>query len=530
MTGFSFSQSGLHGSARWGTRKDLIARGYDGRGRFVLGYLPGQRRDGFAWSPWTRTTAFPVTYSGARHLLTIAPNRSGKGVCTCIPALLSHPGPAVVIDPRGEIAAATARFRREELGQRVAIYDPFDEICASLGRTPDAFNPLDTLDPHSPAFFDDATLLATALVIRDTHGSPFWSDEAQAFITGIILQVAADPREAKHRHLGRVRDVLNMTPEAFHAFVAGETDKAGALIRPGMAQSPHKLVRAAAGRILAKPERQFGDVLGTAQQNTHVLEGGAVQESLAASHFSFSDLTAGGGLTVYIVLNTDRLMTHGRLLRLLVTAAINAVNRMERKPEPSVLFMLDEMAALGHLDTLVNAFGMLAGSGMQLHPIFQDFAQLQSIYRQQWQTFIANAGVLQAFGTTDKGSAEYLSHKCGITTAEKLSAETLMRRSELFADPRDLGPSDMLVQRPLITPDEVMNLHPTAQLLMPASARPVVAFKAPYYLDARFRRPDGAPLFDQPPAYAGRALPEPVEFTRPGLDLFAALEPFLTVG
>lgn len=515
----------LHGSARWASRRHLEERGYGPGGRFTFGYAPPDQPE---------AGACPVTYSGARHLFTCAPNRSGKGVTTCIPALLSHSGSAVVLDPRGEIASATARFREQVLGQRVFVYDPFNVACPDIDRDPDRFNVLDTISPASETFFDDALLLADALVMEEPHGSKFWADEARALIAGLILQVAHDPRERPERHIARVRDILNMPATDMHDYIAGAVSQpggtgAGQLVRPGMAQSPNALVRAAAGRILSKPERQFGDILSTAHQNTHVLESWVVRVSLAASDFDFSAL-GDGDVTVYLVLPPERLRTHGRLLRLLVSAAIDAVNRLAVKPDPPCLFMLDEMGAIGRLDALIAAFGVLAGSGMQLHPVFQDFAQVHSLYGERWQTFIANAAVIQAFGTRDLLTAEYLGKLCGVGTVEQLSTESAVRRQYLFGDPAYFSRDDMLAARPLVTPDEIMTMHPAVQILILANANPVVCYRAPYYLDRRFRDESGQPCFDLPPRYRGRPLPRPIDFTRPGRNVLRALAPYLTVG
>lgn len=226
---FLIYDSGFYGSARWATRRHLIERGYGPGGRMVFGYAPPEVAG---------ESAYPVTYSGARHLLTVAPNRSGKGISTCIPALLAHPGSAVVLDPRGEIACATAGYRAEVLRQRVAIYDPFNVICPLFEREPDRFNPVDALTPDSPTFFDDGMLTADALVMGEPHGPAFWSDESRAFLTGGGLQVAHDPRERGTRHLGRVRALMNMKAEDFQRYVAGTFEKDPTsgkqrLVRPG---------------------------------------------------------------------------------------------------------------------------------------------------------------------------------------------------------------------------------------------------------------------------------------------------------
>ena len=70
-------------------------------------------------------TEVPIFDDDEGHLITFAPTGAGKGVSCIIPALLTWDGPAIVIDPKGENYAVTAR-RRLELGQRVALIDPFN--------------------------------------------------------------------------------------------------------------------------------------------------------------------------------------------------------------------------------------------------------------------------------------------------------------------------------------------------------------------------------------------------------------------
>src|SRR5262249_62412868 len=63
-------------------------------------------------------------YAEDRHLVTVGPTRSGKGATVIIEALLEARHSMVVIDPKGQNAAVSAR-RRRELGQRVYVLNPF---------------------------------------------------------------------------------------------------------------------------------------------------------------------------------------------------------------------------------------------------------------------------------------------------------------------------------------------------------------------------------------------------------------------
>ena len=129
------------GSAQWADLDHLRANGIIGRDGFVLGeFATGGGRN-----------VYPLQYKGERHLLTVAPTRSGKGVSSIIPNLLIYPGSAFVIDPKGENALMTA-FRRGSgstaenipgMGQSVFLLDPWDIATSKLGLKPASFNPLD---------------------------------------------------------------------------------------------------------------------------------------------------------------------------------------------------------------------------------------------------------------------------------------------------------------------------------------------------------------------------------------------------
>ncbi|CAM4027925.1 type IV secretory system conjugative DNA transfer family protein [Paracoccus yeei] len=68
-----------------------------------------------------------------------------------------------------------------------------------------------------------------------------------------------------------------------------------------------------------------------------------------------------------------------------------------------------EFAALGRLEAMERAMGLMAGYGIQLWPILQDMSQLKDLYGTRAGTFIANAGIQQVFGVNDLETAKWLS-------------------------------------------------------------------------------------------------------------------------
>ncbi len=449
---FGDKASDTHGSARFATKQET-ARLAQNAGGLLVG------RD--------VKTGKLLRYGGPAHLLTIAPTRSGKGVGTIIPNLLTARRAVVCIDPKGENAKIAGRAR-EQLGP-LHVLDPF----GVTGRPSAAFNPLAALDAASLDVAEDAASLADALVYdTPNEGSEaHWNEEAKALIAGVILYVIAE-EPPERRTLATLRDLLTGAPEDFKALLTRMQGTAAA----------GNLIARAANRHRGKSDAEAAGVLSTAQRHTHFLDSPRMTAVLGRSDFNFTDLKAGLA-TVFLVLPPDRLATYARWLRLMLTQSLQDMARTPARPAAPVLFLLDEFAALGHLAPIERAMGLMAGYGVQLWPILQDVHQLRATYGQRAGTFLSNAGMLQVFGVNDHESARLVSDLLG---QETIVFETASRA--LDSRESGLSYSEQHTGRPLLTPDEVRNLPESRALLFPAGKRPILARKLRYYADAEFAR------------------------------------------
>jgi len=468
------------GSAEWANLEHLQHNNLIGRDGFFLGTFP--TNDG---------AVYPLHYTGDRHLLTVAPTRSGKGVSSIIPNLLTYEGSAVVIDPKGENAMITATRRGKgdkKLGikgmeQKVHVVDPW----GITGLPSSRFNPLDWLVPADPDMNENAMLLADSIIPPHAGGGrdQFWDEEAKALLMGILLYVALDEKEKDRRTMGRVRDIISLGSKSLND------------ILEKMADSTNYIVSSAGNRTMSKEVRLQSSVLAALQSHTHFLDSPSIRKNLSASDFKFEDLKS-SKMTIYLVLPADRLNAFGRWLRLLIQQAltVNARN-IEVKPDKPILFMLDEMAAMGRLSMIEQAFGLMAGFGMQIWGIIQDLSQLHRIYGDGWQTFIGNSGVIQYFGSRDLMTAEYFSKLCGVTTIEKFSIGRSISRTFSSSSPSKMGDSGStsnsisdsdsintdVVQRHLAFPDELMVMRDNKQIVFVESLNPIPAKKIAWYED-----------------------------------------------
>ena len=471
-TGFSSmfrrSSGDSHGSARFASRKERAA--FEGGDGLLIG------RD--------LDSGKLLRYDGPAHLLTLAPTRAGKGVGTVIPNLLLAERSVLVIDPKGENARIAGEARKR-FG-RVHILDPF----GATGLPASAYNPLGRLDAKSLDLGEDAASLAEGLVM-DPPGQvseAHWNEEAKALLAGLIMLAVAH-EDANRKTLATVREYLTLPPEKFRALLELMQDSAAA----------GGLIARAANRFLGKSDREAASVMSSAQRHTHFLDSPRIVAATARSNFQFSalrhELTS-----IFLVLPPNRLDAYSRWLRLLVAQALQDIARdaeaaqtgSARLKQPA-LFLLDEFAALGRLEAVERAMGLMAGYGLQLWPILQDMSQLKALYGARANTFVANAGVLQTFGVNDFETAKWLSQMIG--------RETTGYQTESHKPGDAPSTSYNVTARDLMTPDEIMQIVPSVQLLRVQGKPVIIARKLRYFADREF---DGL----YPPPDAQPAIPK----------------------
>jgi len=243
---------------------------------------------------------------------------------------------------------------------------------------------------------------------------------------------------------------------------------------------------------MQKTDRERSGVISTAQAQTHFLDSPRMTGVLGASDFDLGDLKT-RGITIFLVLPADRLATYGRWLRLVIGLSIAALMRERHVPKHPVMLVLDEFAALGRLQAVETAIGLLAGYGVLLWPILQDLSQLQDLYPTRWRSFIANAGAVQSFGVNDIGTAEYLSKMLGQRT---VTVRTHGQSGD--ADKQRSSENYAVAARPLLMPQEILRLPTGRQLLFLHGKPPILADLARYYVDREF-----AGMFDANPMVRG---------------------------
>jgi len=418
------------------------------------------------------TGGYPVGSRDDRHRTLVAGSRSGKGRSVIIPELLTYAGSMIVIDPKGENAAITARYRAKTLGQKVYIIDPFQVTPAHCETYRRQFNPLAMIKADNESVIEDAGLVSDALVVSTDTKDAHWDESSKAFIEGVILYVAwSDRFKDEERNLLTVADLISCKRHGLKVLLSNMAEEGG----------PDNRCTAAALAMTERGTEEMGSVLSTARRNLKFLDYDAMYGALDGHDFNLEDLK-NEPMTIYLVLPTMRMATCKQLLRIFVNMTLAAIERNPAKPQYPVQMILDEMATLGYMKELENAIGQVAGLGLRITSVFQDLGQLKALYKDRHETFLGNSGILQFFGNVDYFTSQLVSKYLGKTSIRHAE------QNAIGIDAFQQGQSGLNYRTQmleLMNPEDVRRYfarddHYNRQLVIIPGKRPMVLQRANY--------------------------------------------------
>ena len=432
-----------------------------------------------------------LRYGGEKHVLVFGPNGKGKGTRILIPNLLQMRGnrSIVVVDPKGELAAVTAPFRRT-LG-RVVVLNPFNVVRAEFDGFEDlascGYNPLAAVDPAAPDFNARAALLAEALITVGDDNQPHFPQSARALVAALLMYIVIEARNAGQvPKLSRFRELLCQASDAPHAGNdfkgVGIPKLAAEMMKSSLAGLRNKAAQ------FTDWNREIQSIASTARIQTEPLDDTEIAADLDRDGFDFRDLRK-EPTTVYLVLPPEMMGRHSKWLRLVIATAIQSVLKARKPDEPRVLFMLDEFFALGHLEVISTVWALVRGYGISIMPVLQDLGQLKKLYPDLWETFIGMAGAVVWFAPNDLTTAEYMSRRAGDTTRTAESESASYSRGTNWSkggwggsENHSTNTSASPVKVPLIPHHELFGLHAgTVMLTIDGLSHIVFAYAPAYY-------------------------------------------------
>lgn len=396
--------------------------------------------------PLDKQPGIPVCTTPEHHTLIVARTRTGKGTRVIIPTLLRYSGSMVVIDPKGENAAVTARPRLfAKATDKVHIINPWGELAAAYreaGLPQDTFNPLDVLDRGDP----NAVAIAQGLAGAVCPSSPgdkdrYWQGSAANIFAAVLLWITDQPGEQKT--LARAREIISLSRKDF-------TDR---FLVPMSASSAFGgAIREMVSPYLDLAQETYSGIMANLSENTKFLSDPQIKTATAASTFSLPDLLR-ERRTVYLVIPPDRIDTQRTWLRLMLTAVSHTYRRapQQNRGRHRCLVLIDEFPALGKIEDMPRDLATLAGYGLDFALVVQGIDQLRDLYGKAAGTILSNCAYKWFCNINDLESAKYLSEVLG-----KKTVRTVGRSEREGEDGESVSYGE--TGRPLLTPDEILNL------------------------------------------------------------------------
>lgn len=473
------NQSTSHGSAKWASDADLKRMGMLARGakltppRVVLcqtaraKYVARSKDTGLSWS--MRRAGHLITHAGPEHVMVFAPTRSGKGVGTVIPTLLTWSGSTVVYDIKKELWTLTSGYRRQ-----------FSHCLRFEPTAPDSvrFNPLFEIR-QGPTEVSDAQNIADILV--DPNGTAttrdHWQSTAHTLLVGAILHVLyAEPDKSLTGVATFLSDPALPLAEALTRMLSTRHLPSGA----------HPYVAQCAREMMDKSENELSGVVSTAKTCLALYNDPLIARNTSTSDFKIADLmNREQPVSLYLVTPPSDIDRLRPLMRLLLNQFGRRLTQsMEFGPTKAyrhqLLFLLDEFPSLGKLAFFEVQLAFLAGYGIKAFLIAQSLNQLEAAYGQH-NSILDNCHVRMTYTANDERTARRISDLVGQGT------HTKRQRSFSGGFFGRVNESEQEHARALLTPDEVLRLPGDEAILLVSGCSPYKAKKVMHYQDSRFK-------------------------------------------
>ncbi|WP_299913187.1 type IV secretory system conjugative DNA transfer family protein [uncultured Paracoccus sp.] len=423
----------------------------------ILGRILGRSR--FIASGWDK---FP-------HCLVVAPTRAGKGVGYVIPNTLLFPGSCVILDVKGEIFEATSRHRQRQ-GDEIFYFAPFDFEHASH-----RYNPLERIAAlaNPDQQFTELSKLASYFLTTSEKGgaADFIVGARELFVAGGMLAI-----ERGTPSIGEITRILFGGADKSEVYLARADE-----LR-------HRQARATFVDFSGYADRTLSSYIS-------VLKGAGlglwlnpqVDRVTSGSDVSWQRIRM-KPQTVYIVVNSDDIVTLAPLMRLLFGELIATLRASLPNPKTEpwpVQIILDEFDQLGRMPIVVQSLKQLAGHGGRVSIITQSIPGLDTLYGENDRLSLeSGAGMKFFISPNEKKTAAEVSEALGKTTRLSVS-DSLSSDGRGF---RRRSVSRRNEERPLMSPDEVRTLDASRVILIPERQNPILADRIVYYRDRYFSK------------------------------------------
>ena len=456
---------GRGGAARWGGLYSFLKYDFNDFMRQNESKEAPIYCGGTLWYDDVKLNGRHIGLDSDSMMLTVAAMGGGKSLYAAWNTLLSWPGGAFVLDPKGEHAGRTIEVRSKIAPAHVI--DPWGDVPHLYEEQCATFNPLEEIDINSPNAKDDIFQIVESCIMQEADenaNSKHFRENAQKIMTGVIAHVLSEYPEKDH-NLPTIYDIIltgapegvASDPKAFDLLV----DRMA--VNDAMGRAPMD-----AAKVLKEAgENERGGFITTLATGLSWVNTPVLRPILMKSSFKLKDIKLARE-TVYLVIPFEHMKNHSRFLRTVVSLGLMSC-RAHAEHDFKTLYMLDEFPQLGTFRPIKEGLVTLRSRDVKIWMHLQNLGQLKERYG-NWQDFMSSCDK-QFFAVNDHGTAEEISDMLG-------------EYVERWLEGKEGSTSYIDKNRPLRSPSEVMEELKKGsglQYILPADGLPMrlklVSFK-----------------------------------------------------
>lgn len=434
--------------------------------------------------------------TGEGHVLVSGPTRSGKGL-HLTDTLLTWPGPALVVDPKGEQLERTAGFRSQ-------------------------FGPIYRLPGHQVnlAAYYRQLLDRDDIAELHTHLMRPWASRETIFAEKAMSLFTAAGLYARAKELDPIRVLLDLA----------ESDIGEALTGLEMVAAAKRHVRVFSNG--AKPNAYREDKFVTSAFGNFTTRLATYQKHVdtiappdANSHLVIDPDWARQNGTVYITYSLQDLKGVGGVVAAVIAAMLRRQMgaQAQQHTKERLLVAIDELPAVG-LRNIADYLATCGGYGITLLLYVQSLSQLKELYgRDGTSAILSNCAHQVWYPPTEYETAELMSRLYGMTLkANPVHSSSRGSRQQKDKEGRanmqtnhNQGASWSWRERPELLPSQVMGLPKEQVLVSTRSTSSTALSRSGQALAGEQRvvflgqRLNPIPLFDKLPPASLLRLPQP---------------------
>jgi type IV secretion system protein VirD4 len=421
----------------------------------------------------------PMHYPpGAGNAAIFGIPRSGKAVFLLVRILLTFMGSIFCVDPRGQLAAITARYRRDILGQDVSIISTFEDTPDYLKHIAEGqFNPLAKWDVRNPLIAAKAMGLMEALMPLSDHEAKHWTTAAR--LGGAAVAVWAKEKAGDDATLV---DVYRMT---------ANVDDFQKYCRHAVTDTsiPFVALNLSSYASMTPEDRERRDVIAT--MSTHLGWIASYEKVLSGRSMLDFEEHKHKPKTTYLTTPAEGIAAAMPLVKTIVDGYGRA---MLGSPGdlPNIGILDEYKVAASDLTSISTLGAMGAGCGCQLIYVLHSLEELRST--KEGMNTLSNCG-LQIYlpPRNDLNTANHISSMCGMRDVTTLSRSY---------NPKDNSCSTSSQGVAAWQAPALMDL-PRNTCLVFCDQVPgyIIAGLKPYYQTPELFNANGTPKFDKDPYY-----------------------------